>query len=99
MASLPRVFQPLETTQRLEKRIDQHLAAIRRDDGNHSGMVEHCLQELHGFSKTDVRILHQNLKYFKSRKIAESHYIKKTINTCNRDSGLFLPEVYSPLFA
>ena len=84
-----------ETQQRLEKRIDQHRSAIIRGDKNHSGISEHCVENMHFFDKDNVKILHNNLKFYKERKLAESIHIRKTRNNCNRDLGTYLPEVYS----
>ena len=86
-----------ETKQRLEKRIDQHQAAVRRGDANHSGMSEHCVENLHSFSKENVKIIENNLSFYAERKYAEAVHIKKTSNNCNRDSGYNIPEIYHPV--
>ena len=87
-----------ETKQRLEKRIQQHSAAIRRNDSNHSGMSQHCLENLHNFSSNNVKILRKNLPYYQSRQLIETVNIKKTRNNCNRDSGTVYSEIYNGLF-
>ena len=86
-----------ETQQRLQKRVEQHKAAVRRGDAHHSGITEHCLKDLHNFTIENVKVIHQNLKFYKSRKLAEANYIKKTSNNCNRVAGMHLPEIYTSI--
>lgn len=83
-----------ETQQRLEKRIKQHRAAIIKGDERHSGISEHCIENLHFFNEDNVKILKEKLPYYKPRKLAEAFFIRNTDNNCNRDLGVHIPEIY-----
>ena len=67
------------------------------EETKHSGIAEHCFNNMHPIEKANVKILKENLTHFKPRKLVESFHIRNIPSNCNRVLGVHLPEIYLSL--